>query len=158
MAELSEAVRAGRRPEARIDSITVAQEQRVEILKALYRGAGHPDPGRADRGADAAGGRELFAIIESLRAEGRSIIFISHKLNEVLEIADRITVLRRGKKVGTIPREARPRPGSRASMVGREVLLRVEKPAGGSRASRCWRSRTCGCSTTAACKRCAGSR
>ena len=56
-----------------------------------------------------------------------SIIFISHKLNEVLEIADRITVLRRGKKIETIPTRGRDRGALARLMVGREVLLRVEK-------------------------------
>jgi simple sugar transport system ATP-binding protein len=70
---------------------------------------------------------ELFAIVRSLRAEGKSIIFISHKLNEVLEIADRITVLRRGKKIDTVPAEGATEEGLARMMVGREVLLRVDK-------------------------------
>ena len=71
---------------------------------------------------------ELFGIVRSLRADGKSIIFISHKLNEVLEIADRITVLRRGKKIETVPREGATEESLARAMVGREVLLRVEKP------------------------------
>ena len=61
-------------------------------------------------------------------AQGKSIIFISHKLNEVLEIADRITVLRRGKKIETLPRAGATEESLARLMVGREVLLRVEKP------------------------------
>ena len=72
---------------------------------------------------------ELFAILKDLVAQGLSIIFISHKLNEVLDIADRITVLRRGKKVETIPRAGATEEGLARSMVGREVLLRVDKTA-----------------------------
>jgi len=71
---------------------------------------------------------ELFGILKTLQREGMSIIFISHKLNEVLEIADRITVLRRGKKIDTVPREGATEEGLARNMVGREVLLRVEKP------------------------------
>jgi simple sugar transport system ATP-binding protein len=71
---------------------------------------------------------ELFGILKGLQREGMSIIFISHKLNEVLEIADRITVLRRGKKIETVPREGATEEGLARMMVGREVLLRVEKP------------------------------
>ena len=71
---------------------------------------------------------ELFAIIRSLQADGKSIIFITHKLNEVLEIADRITVLRRGKTIETVPREGATEESLARAMVGREVLLRVEKP------------------------------
>jgi simple sugar transport system ATP-binding protein len=70
---------------------------------------------------------ELFEILKRLVAEGMSVIFISHKLNEVLEIADRITVLRRGKKVDTIRREGATEASLAKMMVGREVLLRVDK-------------------------------
>ncbi|MEX2613729.1 MAG: ATP-binding cassette domain-containing protein, partial [Gaiellaceae bacterium] len=72
---------------------------------------------------------ELFAILKTLKAEGMSIIFISHKLNEVLEIADRVTVLRRGKAVDTLPAAGATEAGLARRMVGREVLLRVEKTA-----------------------------
>jgi simple sugar transport system ATP-binding protein len=70
---------------------------------------------------------ELFGIVRSLQSDGTSIIFISHKLNEVLEIADRITVLRRGKQIDTVPREGATEDGLAKLMVGREVLLRVDK-------------------------------
>ena len=63
-----------------------------------------------------------------LKREGMSIIFISHKLNEVLEIADRITVLRRGRAIDTVPLEGATEEGLARMMVGREVLLRVDKP------------------------------
>jgi ABC-type uncharacterized transport system ATPase subunit len=114
-------------PEARIESITVAQQQRAEILKALYRGAEIlilDEPTAVLTPQEA---QELFEVIRSLKAEGKSIIFITHKLNEVLEIADRITVLRRGKTVETVQREGATEEGLARLMVGREVLLRVEK-------------------------------
>ena len=87
-----------------------------------------------------------------------SIIFITHKLNEVLEIADRISVLRRGKKIDTVPREGATEAGLAQLMVGREVVFRVEKtaPKPGRDAAR--RSRTFTSSTTAASRRCAASR
>jgi simple sugar transport system ATP-binding protein len=125
--ELSERFGLAVDPAARIQDITVAQQQRVEILKALYRGAEIlilDEPTAVLTPQEA---RELFAVIESLRSQGKSIIFISHKLNEVLEIADRITVLRRGKKVDTVPREGATEEGLARLMVGREVLLRVAK-------------------------------
>ena len=114
-------------PNARVENISVGQEQRVEILKALYRGADILilDEPTAVLTPQEAG--ELFEIINSLKAEGKSIIFISHKLNEVLEVADRITVLRRGKKIDTVPREGASEEGLAKMMVGREVLLRVQK-------------------------------
>ena len=116
-------------PDARVENISVGQQQRVEILKALYRRADILilDEPTAVLTPQEAG--ELFAIVNSLKAEGKSIIFISHKLNEVLELADRITVLRRGKRVDTIQREGASEEGLARMMVGREVLLRVEKPA-----------------------------
>jgi general nucleoside transport system ATP-binding protein len=126
--ELSESFGLAVDPHARISGITVGQQQRVEILKALYRGAEIlilDEPTAVLTPQEA---KELFEIINELKAQGKSIIFISHKLNEVLEIADRISVLRRGKLVETIPREGATEAGLARSMVGREVLLRVEKP------------------------------
>ena len=114
-------------PTAKVESISVGQQQRVEIVKALYRNAEILilDEPTAVLTPQEAG--ELFAIIKSLQEGGTSIIFISHKLNEVLEIADRITVLRRGKKIDTVPREGATEDGLAKLMVGREVLLRVDK-------------------------------
>jgi general nucleoside transport system ATP-binding protein len=114
-------------PSALISDITVGQEQRVEILKALYRGADLlilDEPTAVLTPQEA---KELFQIIRSLQADGKSIIFITHKLNEVLEIADRITVLRRGKTMETVPREGASEASLARAMVGRDVLLRVEK-------------------------------
>jgi simple sugar transport system ATP-binding protein len=117
-------------PAALVGEITVGQEQRVEILKALYRGADILilDEPTAVLTPQEAG--ELFEIVRSLTADGKSIIFISHKLNEVLEIADRITVLRRGKRIETVPREGATEASLARAMVGREVLLRVDKAPG----------------------------
>ncbi len=114
-------------PDARVDRITVGQQQRVEILKALYRGAEIlilDEPTAVLTPQEA---KELFEIIRSLEEQGKSIIFISHKLNEVLEIADRITTLRRGKVVDTIPAAGATEESLARMMVGREVLLRVDK-------------------------------
>ncbi len=114
-------------PTALISEITVGQQQRVEILKALYRGAEILilDEPTAVLTPQEAG--ELFSIVKSLQADGKSIIFISHKLNEVLEIGDRTTVLRRGKKIETVPCAGATEDSLARAMVGREVLLRVDK-------------------------------
>jgi general nucleoside transport system ATP-binding protein len=114
-------------PTALVSSITVGQQQRVEILKALYRGAQILilDEPTAVLTPQEAG--ELFTIVRSLEEDGKSIIFISHKLNEVLEIAERITVLRRGKRIDTVPRQGATEEGLARMMVGRDVLLRVDK-------------------------------
>ena len=125
--EIAEQFRFAIDPDARIENITVGQQQRVEILKALYRRAEIlvlDEPTAVLTPQEAT---ELFAILERLRSEGLSIIFISHKLHEVLEIADRITVLRRGKKVDTVPREGATEDGLARLMVGRDVLLQVAK-------------------------------
>jgi len=114
-------------PAALVSDITVGQQQRVEILKALYRGADIlilDEPTAVLTPQEA---HELFEIIRSLQADGKSIIFISHKLNEVLEIADRITVLRRGRKIETVPSDGATEESLARAMVGRDVLLRVEK-------------------------------
>ena len=92
-------------PHARVEDISVGQQQRVEILKALYRGAEIlilDEPTAVLTPQEAL---ELFGILRTLTREGMSVVFISHKLHEVLEIADRVTVLRRGKKIETLPRE-----------------------------------------------------
>jgi ABC-type uncharacterized transport system ATPase subunit len=125
--ELAEQFKFHIDPHARIEDITVGQQQRVEILKALYRRADIlilDEPTAVLTPQEAL---ELFEILKRLVAEGMSVIFISHKLNEVIEIADRITVLRRGKKIDTIPREGATEAGLAKLMVGREVLLRVDK-------------------------------
>jgi simple sugar transport system ATP-binding protein len=125
--ELSERYGLAVDPDARIDRITVGQQQRVEILKALYRGAeililDEPTAVLAPQEA-----QELFEILRSLESQGKSIIFISHKLNEVLEVANRVTVLRRGVVVDTIPASGATEEGLARMMVGRDVLLRVDK-------------------------------
>src|SRR6476646_431355 len=114
-------------PAARIEDITVGQQQRVEILKALYRDADIlvlDEPTAVLTPQEA---QELFEVIRGLTARGKSVIFITHKLNEVLDIADRITVLRRGKLIETLPAEGATEASLARLMVGREVLLRVEK-------------------------------
>ena len=114
-------------PDAKVQDITVGQQQRVEILKALYRNADILILDEPTAVLTPQESHELFQILKTLTQEGMSIIFISHKLNEVLEIADRITVLRRGRKIDSVPREGATTEGLARLMVGREVLLRVEK-------------------------------
>src|SRR6476646_273294 len=114
-------------PDALVEDISVGQQQRVEIMKALYRNADllildEPTAVLTPQEAE-----DLFELLPGLPREGFSIIFISHKLNEVLEIADRITVLRRGKTIETVPREGATEESLARAMVGRDVLLRVEK-------------------------------
>jgi general nucleoside transport system ATP-binding protein len=115
-------------PDARIEDITVGMQQRVEILRALYRGARILVLDEPTAVLTAQEAHDLFRVLEGLKAE-TAIVFISHKLNEVLEIADRVTVLRRGKRIDTVPTEGATEESLARLMVGREVLLRVDKPA-----------------------------
>jgi ABC-type uncharacterized transport system ATPase subunit len=125
--ELARSFKFAINPHARIENLSVGQQQRVEILKALYRSADIlilDEPTAVLTPQEA---RELFEILRTLTREGMAVIFISHKLDEVLEISDRVTVLRRGKKVDTIPTKGATEESLARMMVGREVLLRVEK-------------------------------
>ena len=115
-------------PSAPVEDLSVGEEQRVEILKALYRGVEILILDEPTAVLTPQETRNLFGNLRKLRGAGRTIVFISHKLDEVLEIADRITVLRRGRAVG----ETRPADTTKAKlaemMVGRPVLFRLEKP------------------------------
>jgi simple sugar transport system ATP-binding protein len=128
VAELAKKYGFAVRPQAVVEQLSVGEEQRVEILKVLYRGVDVlilDEPTAVLTPAEA---KELFANLRQLREAGKSIVFISHKLDEVLEIADRITVLRRGKVVGeTVPAET-TKAKLAEMMVGRPVLFRLQKP------------------------------
>lgn len=125
--ELSERYNMAMDPYALVEDLPVGVRQRVEIIKALYRQADIlilDEPTAVLTPQEIEG---LFAVMDLLRKQGKSIIFITHKLKEVLRVADRIGVLRRGEVVG----EADPKTATQATlaslMVGREVILEVEK-------------------------------
>ncbi|RKX38567.1 MAG: heme ABC transporter ATP-binding protein, partial [Thermotogae bacterium] len=113
--------------DAKIEDIPVGMQQRVEIIKTLYRGAeililDEPTAVLTPQEAE-----ELFEILRRLKKSGKTIIFISHKLNEVMEISDNVTVMRLGKVTGRLKTsETNPKEIARL-MVGRDVVLRVEK-------------------------------
>jgi simple sugar transport system ATP-binding protein len=114
-------------PRARIDQLSVGQQQRVEILKALYRGARLlvlDEPTAVLTPQETV---EIFGVLKRLKSEGTSIIFITHKLDEVLAIADRITVIRRGKVVGTRRPKETTEEELAELMVGRNVSLVVDR-------------------------------
>jgi len=119
--EISERYGLGVRPDVLVESLGVADRQRVEILKVLYRGArtlilDEPTAVLVPQEVDA-----LFANLRELKSEGLAVIFISHKLGEVLSVADEITVIRRGTTVGTaVPAETTPRQLAEM-MVGSEL-------------------------------------
>ncbi|WP_298296259.1 ABC transporter ATP-binding protein [uncultured Litoreibacter sp.] len=114
-------------PDALIENIGVGMQQRVEILKALYRQAdilildeptGVLTPAEADH---------LFRILEGLKAQGKTIILITHKLREIMEVTDTVSVMRRGEMTATVKTSETSPPELAELMVGRKVLLRVDK-------------------------------
>ncbi len=115
-------------PTERIEEISVGEQQRVEILKTLYRGAeililDEPTAVLTPQEVEV-----LFEVLEGLIAEGKTIIFITHKLGEALRAADEISVLRDGRLVGTVPAGEATEERLASMMVGRDVILEIEKP------------------------------
>ncbi|WP_066320703.1 ABC transporter ATP-binding protein [Bacillus sp. FJAT-29814] len=114
-------------PQAKISDISVGMQQRVEILKTLYRGAEiliFDEPTAVLTPQEI---KELIQIMRTLIKEGKSIILITHKLKEIMEVADRCTVIRKGKGIGTV-NVSETNPNELASlMVGREVVFKTEK-------------------------------
>src|SRR5882762_6636955 len=115
-------------PNATIETLSVGQQQRVELLKALYRKAqllilDEPTAVLTPQEVE-----EFFAILRSMREQGKTIVIITHKLSEVLAISDEVTVMRDGKVVGRVQTNETNAAELARLMVGREVLLRVDKP------------------------------
>jgi general nucleoside transport system ATP-binding protein len=125
--ELSDRYGLAVAPDAVIEQVSVGMQQRVEILKTLYRDARILILDEPTAVLTAQETEELFGVLRALKEDGVSIVFISHKLTEVLAIADRVTVLRRGEKIDTVPTEGATEQSLARLMVGRDVLLRVEK-------------------------------
>jgi ABC-type uncharacterized transport system ATPase subunit len=114
-------------PYAKIENITVGMQQRVEILKTLYRGAEiviFDEPTAALTPQEII---ELIVIMKKLVTEGKSIILITHKLKEIMEVCDRCTVIRKGKGIGTVTVSETNPDELAAMMVGRDVTFKVEK-------------------------------
>jgi len=115
-------------PNTTVENLSVGQQQRVELLKALYRHAeililDEPTAVLTPQEVE-----EFFAILRGMREQGKTIIIITHKLSEVLAISDNVTVMRDGKVVGDVKTSETNAAELARMMVGREVLLRVEKP------------------------------
>ena len=113
-------------PDKRIDQISVGEAQRVEIIKTLYRGANvliMDEPTAVLTPQECV---KFFEILQELKKDGKSIIFISHKLNEVMEISDRISVMRAGKYITTVDKKDTNPTELAKLMVGRNVNLHVK--------------------------------
>ncbi len=114
-------------PDAYIWQLSVGEQQKVEIIKSLCAGAeililDEPTSVLTPQEAN-----DLFNILRRMRAEGKGIVFITHKLAEVFAVADRVTVMRKGRVVGTLPVEKATRGDLARMMVGREVVFTVER-------------------------------
>jgi simple sugar transport system ATP-binding protein len=125
--ELSEQYGLKVDPNVKVETLSVGIEQRIEIIKVLYRGAeililDEPTAVLTPQEVD-----ELFGIMRSLRDQGKTIIFITHKLQEVMAISDVVTVMRRGKVVGSVRVKDTSRQDIATMMVGRQVLFRVAR-------------------------------
>ncbi len=125
--EISDRYNLGIDPFIRIWQLSVGEQQKVEIIKTLFRGAqililDEPTAVLTPQEVEIS-----FEIYRQMVREGKSIIFISHKLNEVMDISDRITVLRKGKVIGTVEKNEISKEGLATMMVGREVLFRLER-------------------------------
>jgi len=115
-------------PNAVVEHLSVGQQQRVELLKALYRHArllilDEPTAVLTPQEVE-----EFFAILRRMREQGKTVVIITHKLSEVLAISDEVTVMRDGRVVGQVQTKETNAAELARLMVGREVLLRVEKP------------------------------
>ncbi len=114
-------------PDAEVWQLSVGMQQRVEIIKALYRGSDLLIMDEPTSVLTPGEVRDLFRVLRQLVSQGHSVIFITHKLEEVMEIADRVTVLRGGKVVATVPKGQTDKAALARMMVGREVLFRLDK-------------------------------
>ena len=115
-------------PTKRVEDLSVGEEQRVEIIKALYRGVDVLILDEPTAVLTPSETQDLFVNLRRMREDGKTIVFISHKLDEVLAIADRITVLRRGKVVGETTPSETTKQKLAEMMVGRPVLFSLDKP------------------------------
>jgi simple sugar transport system ATP-binding protein len=127
ISKLSEELKLGIDPRAFVENLSVGQQQRVELLKALFRDAellilDEPTAVLTPQEVD-----DFFGILRSMKRQGKTIVIITHKLEEVLAISDNVTVMRDGKSVGDLQTEGTTKEQLAKLIVGREVLLRVEK-------------------------------
>ncbi len=114
-------------PNRKVSQISVGEAQRVEIIKTLMRGANIIILDEPTAVLTPQESRKLFEILNNLKSEGKSLVFISHKLNEVMEISDRISVMRQGVDMGVFPKEETNPLMLTKKMIGREVFLNIDK-------------------------------
>ncbi len=125
--KLSDELRLNIDPKAFIEDLSVGQQQRVELLKALYRNAEFLILDEPTAVLSPQEVEEFFGILRRMKEQGKTIVIITHKLDEVLAISDEVTVMRDGKTVGNVKTSQTDAKGLARMIVGRDVLLRVEK-------------------------------
>jgi len=125
--KLSDELRLNIDPRALIVNLSVGQQQRVELLKALYRNADFLILDEPTAVLSPQEVEEFFGILRRMKAQGKTIVIITHKLEEVLAISDEVTVMRDGRTVGEVKTSDIDAKGLARMIVGRDVLLRVEK-------------------------------
>ncbi len=125
--KLSNELRLGLNPKSYIEDLSVGQQQKVELLKALYRDADLLILDEPTAVLTPQETEDFFEILRRMKANGKTIVIITHKLDEVLAISDQVTVMRDGKSVGFVQTAETSREDLAKMIVGREVLLRVEK-------------------------------
>lgn len=115
-------------PEKKIYNMSVSEKQTVEILKVLYRGASILILDEPTAVLTPQETEKLFAILRRMKEQGCAIVIITHKLNEVLAISDRVAILRKGESIGTVPTKESDEKKLTELMVGRPVTLEIERP------------------------------
>jgi len=125
--ELAKRYRMPVRPDARVWQLSVGEQQRVEILKALYRGARILILDEPTSLLTPQESEDLFETLRRMTAEGRTIVFVSHKLDELMAVSDRVTVLRAGKLIGTVNTPDTDQHALARMMIGREVVFTQAK-------------------------------
>ena len=115
-------------PEQKVYEMSVAQKQTLEIVKILYRGANILILDEPTAVLTPQETQKLFAVLRAMRKDGKAIVLISHKLNEVLELSDRVTILRKGQYITTIPTPIATEQILTEAMVGEKVTLDIDRP------------------------------
>ena len=127
--ELSEKYGLKVEPRTKIWQLSVGEQQRVEIIKALYRNVEILILDEPTSVLTPQESTQLFEFLKSMKAEGRSVVFITHKLNEVMEVSDRVTVLKNGAIRGIVNTSETSKNALAQMMIGREVLFECDKPS-----------------------------
>ena len=115
-------------PNQKIYDMSVSQKQTVEIVKMLYRGANILILDEPTAVLTPQETEKLFTVLRNMRDQGKSIIIITHKLNEVLALSDRVSVLRKGKYIGTVETKNATAESLTEMMVGEKIDLNIERP------------------------------